>query len=212
MKKKLTVKRELEVGDIIVAKGGKATISSIISQDTYFGSNYCDDSVNIEFRDSNGNYRSWKSDIDGGYVLYKEDIVPSSLRKYYDPYCGRYGIPVKEVNSDISEDIVKLLNIGFCMSMYSNGGEDYYVIFNIKEDCKSYSDIDKCKGLLESLLSKLHMSYFTSVSIEGYTLSYNYQRAVDYVLKESFNVERYSIVLICKDDRFKFIEVLDACI
>ena len=57
---------KLEPGDTIVCKGIRATIKEIKFQEYW-------DSYITEFTDTNGNYRSWKQDIDGGKVIPKED-------------------------------------------------------------------------------------------------------------------------------------------
>lgn len=97
----MEIKRSLEVGDTIVCKGVKATIKEIISQDAYIPSGESGYCIDIEFRDTNGKYRNWKSYIDGGSVVYKKDNInilreatKSPLGYYYDPYCGRFGIPL----------------------------------------------------------------------------------------------------------------------
>ena len=62
--------KELKVGDSIICKGVKATIGNILSQQIY---NACDLSckcIDIEFEDTYGNYRNWKSEVDGGVVEY----------------------------------------------------------------------------------------------------------------------------------------------
>lgn len=57
---------QLEPGDTIVCKGIRATIKEIKFQEYW-------DSYITEFIDTNGNYRSWKQEVDGGKVIPKED-------------------------------------------------------------------------------------------------------------------------------------------
>lgn len=57
---------KLEPGDTIVCKGIRATIKEIKFQEYW-------DSYITEFTDTNGNYRSWKQEVDGGKVIPKED-------------------------------------------------------------------------------------------------------------------------------------------
>ena len=70
------MKRALEPGDKIKAKGIVAIIDKITFQDFYIDE--CSFSENdrsyiiIEFFDTNGIYRSWKSHVDGGTIIYKE--------------------------------------------------------------------------------------------------------------------------------------------
>lgn len=57
---------KLEPGDTIVCKGIRATIKEIKFQEYWY-------SYITEFTDTNGNYRSWKQEVDGGKVIPKED-------------------------------------------------------------------------------------------------------------------------------------------
>lgn len=66
-------KRILEPGDLIRCKGITVKIKEIHFQDD-FG----DDGFDMEFMDTNGNYRSWKQRFDGGYVL-QAQAVPESV-------------------------------------------------------------------------------------------------------------------------------------
>lgn len=67
--------RKLEPGDTIVVGGSKVTVGKILDQ--YFDKDYID----IEFEDEGGNYRTWKSDVDGGKVIYKESRKSRKGRK-----------------------------------------------------------------------------------------------------------------------------------
>lgn len=58
----------LEPGDTIICKGIKVTIKEIEFQEYWEGYGFI-----TEFTDINGNYRSWKQEIDGGKVIPKED-------------------------------------------------------------------------------------------------------------------------------------------
>lgn len=60
--------RKLKPGDSIVVGGTRVVIGNILDQ--YYDKDYID----IEFEDEDGNYRSWKSDVDGGKVVYKESV------------------------------------------------------------------------------------------------------------------------------------------
>lgn len=59
-------KMKLEPGDTIVCKGIKATIAKIAFQEWWKDYGFI-----TEFTDTNGNYRSWKQGVDGGYVIEK---------------------------------------------------------------------------------------------------------------------------------------------
>lgn len=61
---------KLKPGDTIHARGIAATIAKIACQDIWNG-NDNKECYDIEFFDTNGFYRSWKSWIDGGTVTRK---------------------------------------------------------------------------------------------------------------------------------------------
>lgn len=60
----MKLKQKLLVGDEITCRGIHAVIGKILSQDFYKGD------VDIEFYDSMGKYRHYKSNLDGGRVIY----------------------------------------------------------------------------------------------------------------------------------------------
>lgn len=218
----MEIKRSLEVGDTIVCKGVKATIKEIISQDAYIPSGESGYCIDIEFRDTNGKYRNWKSYIDGGSVVYKKDNInilreatKSPLGYYYDPYCGRFGIPLKEVDAEKTDVIISLIRNGFAMTMYEESDNELsYVLFSLEDDSAGYSNINKCKDLLTSVIQRFNCKYFSKVSFDNYNESV--QSIIDTVLLESSyfinQVDGFSIALVCEGDYFKFIEVLDACV
>ena len=73
------MKEELKVGDYIICKGNKVKIGEVLSQDFYLSYYNPERSyIDIEFRDTKGKYRHWKSTQDGGTIEYadpKGDIV-----------------------------------------------------------------------------------------------------------------------------------------
>jgi len=58
------IKRDLKVGDKIHCKGITCTIKEIAWQESWTMRN----SYYLEFRDTDGIYRSWKQCYDGGYA------------------------------------------------------------------------------------------------------------------------------------------------
>ena len=70
LQKKMMAEKKIEVGDTIVAKRIRAKIAELLYFDRYveekngtYGIFY-----DVEFIDTNGNYRHWKSYFDGGHV------------------------------------------------------------------------------------------------------------------------------------------------
>lgn len=60
------VATDIEVGDTILYKGEKIKVVKILTQDSYIFSG--EEIHDVEFFDDKGNYRHWKSNIDGGHL------------------------------------------------------------------------------------------------------------------------------------------------
>ena len=76
----MVVKRPLAVGDSVKCRGERVTIGKILSQDAYHanlrpGEKGISDYYDIEFKDSKGKYRHWKSNIDGGIVVLSSHYI-----------------------------------------------------------------------------------------------------------------------------------------
>lgn len=83
------IKRDLKPGDIVVCKGHKYKIKEILFQDCYRDENAehypqsMDGSyIDIEFKDLNDGYHHWKSNLDGGHVIYADSGV-QLFSKYF---------------------------------------------------------------------------------------------------------------------------------
>lgn len=67
-------------GDAISCKGKSWKVKEVLSQDVYkdedSGRYGIEDKsyIHIEFKDTNGGYHHWKSNIDSGTVIYKEEV------------------------------------------------------------------------------------------------------------------------------------------
>ena len=126
----MVVKRPLAVGDSVKCRGERVTIGKILSQDAYHanlrpGEKGTSDYYNIEFEDSKGNYRHWKSNIDGGIVILNSNT--EKLSRYlsalsntidYLMYCSR-NLRSAVVESNEVGGMVFRLNYSSSKGIYS---------------------------------------------------------------------------------------------
>lgn len=211
----LTLVRKLKPGDKIICQGVKVVIKEIHYADYCRNGDFYNEVI-IEFTDTEGNYRSWKSDVDGGSVELK-DISKSAISSNFDMYTGRYGVSFDEIDEPKTLAILSLIENGYSMTAYQDEDDNcHYTIFNLKDDSRNYQNIDNCRGLLEKLFIKIGVKPFIKVPLDTYFSSAKCQKAIDTILLESadFNnqVNGYSVCLIVENGYLKLIEVLDACI
>ena len=89
------MKRQLRVGDTVKVMGIKATIASIAFQEPWEWR----EAWYLEFTDTNGVYRSWKQDIDGGKA-YNEKGKEIGHAGFSDWLYREYGI----FHDDLTDD------------------------------------------------------------------------------------------------------------
>ena len=85
----------LEVGDIIYCKGIRAEIDRISYQEYWDGYGF-----RTEFWDTKGNYRSWKQDLDGGFVLNYSPVPPEVIehvKEYFSDHNSLRNYEVVEI-------------------------------------------------------------------------------------------------------------------
>lgn len=211
----MNILRKLEVGDAITSKGVTAVISKIISQDALIPEkgSLVAPYINIEFVDTKGKYRSWKSESDGGSI----DYTGSEYRfkcDYYDPYCGWYNIPLDDVDGETTKNILSLLEKGFALCSHVMDESMYYTIFDLNSHCKKYGQLDVCMGVLEKLLRRYSLNLFTKISLDDYITNSIVQIVIDEVLADSYTYSNngWRLALVFDKGYFKFVEVLDAFI
>lgn len=107
--------RKLEVGDIINCKGVKAEIKEILFQDAYIDDFVPDDRkyIDIEFKDTKGQYRHWKSHLDGGTVMYKTPKVKESKKGVKIIDLEKYGYVCTKIRF-LDLEVVKSVLEGIC--------------------------------------------------------------------------------------------------
>lgn len=211
----MKILRKLEVRDSITCKGVTVVIDKIISQDAYIPEkgSLVAPYINIEFVDTKGKYRSWKSEIDGGSI----DYTGSEYRfkcDYYDPYCGWYNIPLDDIDEETTENILSLLDKGYALCTNVMDECMYYTIFDLHSHCRKYGQLDVCMGVLEKLLSNYSLNVFTKISLDDYIANDIVQTVIDNVLADSYTYSNngWRLALVFDKGYFKFVEVLDAFI
>lgn len=216
----MNITKKLDIGDVIECRGTKAKIAKIISQDAFIpkeGGNV-PPYIDIEFEDTNGKYRRWRSELDGGKVYYTKNILINTIKhgvlaEFYEPQIGLFNIPLSDITTDVSEAILTLLKNGFGLSC-ARDEYDFYTVFCLEDSCSRYRKICKCREFLQDSLYSKGYSYMEYISIDEYADDEELQGVVDSILVESgsFNeiLDGWSIALTINKGNFMFIEVLDA--
>lgn len=217
----MRILRELKVGDKIQSRGITVQIKEILHQDAYFPDYLPEDRhyIDIEFKDINGSYRHWKSNIDGGNVIYKDskyEELRGKMKEFYDRGNGRYIIPFKDIDEVVSKGIIVLLKKGYVMTVVDDGNSKNYIIYSIEKDTEAWQELSYCRDMLYDWLHKeFGVHYFTKMSFEEYDSNERYREAIDYVLEKAAyatnNIKGWSIALTILDKDLEFVEVLNAC-
>lgn len=157
---------DLEPGDIVICEGIKATIKEIPWQEPWSWR----DSYYLEFRDTNGVYRSWKQEYDGGSA-YRESSKVDKLNRYIIP---------EEVRNEIEMYFAEKNSLEYYMvsevQRASNHPEDNYLYmviarkidgtyscwtsYNTTTHCLNYghygySSIEECRKVLDEYYHKI---------------------------------------------------------
>ena len=150
MKLHEVMKNELQVGDYIICKGNKVKVAEILAQDFYF----CDYSpersyIDIEFTDSKGKYRHWKSNLDGGTLEYAGNKDISSLR-----LCSSFVDNIPAISSDLKALVRLRLQVGCTLCELAIEVNDHYDSPTVSSICRSLSNsvLDYLKDWNEYLL------------------------------------------------------------
>ncbi len=74
LQEKMRKEKKISVGDTIIAMGIKAKVKEIYYSDRYVEEKNGKYNIfyDVEFKDTNGVYRHWKSYFDGGHIEFKK--------------------------------------------------------------------------------------------------------------------------------------------
>lgn len=95
--------RDLRPGDVIHCKGIACEIKEITYQEPWEWR----EAYYLEFRDTDGNYRSWKQNFDGGYAVLKDYESRNSKRRQLE----------EVLKMQLTDEQVKALSVGW-MAFY----------------------------------------------------------------------------------------------
>lgn len=125
-------------GDIIICQGIRAVIAKIAYQECYpLGDGKYE--WFMEFTDTKGVYRSWKSELDGGRIILKDRYAITIYQApVWKPFCFRNWKHAQEYSKDSLESHYRCAYKG---TINTNDLNKIWVIFNINhpEDYKARS-------------------------------------------------------------------------
>ena len=134
-----------------------------------------------------------------------------NLNNYYDKDLNEYAIPVCDCGEETSSLIIKKMKEGYSMAYVMAGDygcdEDSYLLFSLVN--KNHRSTLNFREKIYDWLHQKGVHYFTHISLKEYARNEKYQDAMDYVLKNGFDMELMGCFLACKwkDDGFEFIDV-----
>ena len=151
--------------------------------------------------------------------IFKSLKAIEMYQRCYDPYTGRFFIPLEDIGYKESMGILLLIRNGYAMSLCREAdgySVDSYCIYSLEDDTGEYRKVTSCGNILYDLLHKNKVHYFTEMSLQEYMDNELYQKAIDSVLGVTPNfkywVNGYTIAMVCDGENLKFIEVLEPCV
>lgn len=163
--------REVRVGDTIKVKSRSYEVGEILSQDCHKDTDSVrygieDKSyIDLEFNDVKGKYHHWKSQLDGGYVLYKNSLNIIEYSDLIDPRWWYSSITKKNLVS-------KLKLLGYSSFEDARGKEI------LRKEKLAYCSINRYNNLSEKELNDI-----LSILKQGYTLCIGHSTVKPYVVK-----------------------------
>lgn len=179
--------RDLIIGDRIDCKGASRTVLRMLHQEVYSDGVY-----DIEFLDGLGRYCHWKSEVDGGKVIYRDSIFE---KEGTTEFCSRkpelekfasgavYEIPINTaaLNQDISRAILNCISCRYVMTVRGSK----YVLLDLSKDVKSATFLSNHKHYtcVERAAKNCNLPYYrTSVGLSDYFSKSHMQKYLDMVM------------------------------
>lgn len=192
--------RDLIIGDRIECNGASRTVLRMLHQEVYSDGVY-----DVEFLDGLGRYCHWKSNVDGGNVVYRDGIFEkdgtlefcsrkSELEKFASGEV--YEIPVNSaaLNSDVSRAILNCISCRYAMTLRGTK----YVLLDLSKDVKSATFLSNYEHYtcIEKAAKNCGLPYYrTSVSLNDYYSKGHMQKYLDMAISLKDGVYFFGSIL-----------------
>lgn len=192
--------RDLVIGDRIECNGASRTVLRMLHQEVYSDGVY-----DVEFLDGLGRYCHWKSNVDGGNVVYRDGIFEkdgtlefcsrkSELEKFISGEV--YEIPVNSaaLNSDVSRAILNCISCRYAMTLRGTK----YVLLDLSKDVKSATFLSNYEHYtcIEKAAKNCGLPYYrTSVSLNDYYSKGHMQKYIDMAISLKDGVYSFGSIL-----------------
>lgn len=179
--------RDLVIGDRINCKGASRTVLRMLHQEVYSDGGY-----DVEFLDGLGRYCHWKSNVDGGNVIYRDGIFEkdgtlefcsrkSELEKFASGAVYEIPINTAALNPDISRAILNCISCKYVMTVRGSK----YVLLDLSKDVKSATFLSNYNqyACIEKAAKNCGLPYYrTSVGLSDYFSKSHMQKYLDMVM------------------------------
>lgn len=192
--------RDLVIGDRVECNGASRTVLRMLHQDVYSDGIY-----DVEFMDGIGRYCHWKSEVDGGKVIYRDSIFEkegttefcsrkSELEKFASGAVYEIPINIAALNQDISRAILNCISCRYVMTIRGSK----YVLLDLSKDVKSATFLSNYKHYtcVERAAKNCNLPYYrTSVSLNDYYSKGHMQKYIDMAISLKDGVYSFGSIL-----------------
>lgn len=192
--------RDLVIGDRVECNGASRTVLRMLHQDVYSDGIY-----DVEFMDGIGRYCHWKSEVDGGKVIYRDSIFEkegttefcsrkSELEKFASGAVYEIPINIAALNQDISRAILNCISCRYVMTIRGSK----YVLLDLSKDVKSATFLSNYNhyACIEKAAKNCGLPYYrTSVSLNDYYSKGHMQKYLDMAISLKDGVYSFGSIL-----------------
>ena len=192
--------RDLVIGDRVECNGASRTVLRMLHQDVYSDGIY-----DVEFLDGLGRYCHWKSEVDGGKVIYRDSIFEkegttefcsrkSELEKFASGAVYEVPINTAALNPDISRAILNCISCRYVMTVRGSK----YVLLDLSKDVKSATFLSNYNhyACIEKAAKNCNLPYYkTSVGLSDYFSKSHMQKYLDMAMSLQQGVYFFGSIL-----------------